>query len=206
MRAHARRRFAIASALLGIGAVLLATAVGFLLVRSELGGVTGLILGALLQVLGLAAGAQAALGVHRAFPLSEAASSARRVLIGSAVLVLPLSALGSLGWLVAVVGSSPVLLPAHPLFWGPVSAASAIGLVYGARELASERMAILAAAGAGAVVAMALGSGGTTLADPRGALTDPRLAWDLVLVATGFLVVAAAFERDPWSARSRRLA
>jgi len=206
MRAHARRRFAVASASLTLGAVLLSAAVGFLLVRSEVGGLTSLILGALLQVLGLAAAAQAAAGVSRAFPLSEAASSSRRILSGSAIVVLPLAILGAAAWLAAVLASSPVLLPAHPIFWGPLSAASSVGLVYAARELASERMAVVAAGGSGAVLAMALSSGGMALADPRGALTSPRLAWDLVLVAVGFLAITAAFERDPWSARSRRFA
>jgi hypothetical protein len=206
IRAQARRRFAVASASLALGAILVALAVGLLLVRFEIGGLTGLIVGALLQVLGVAAGAQAAVGVRHAFPLSEAASSSRRILVATALLVVPLSFLAAFAWLVAVVGSPPLLLPAHPFFWGALSAAAGIGLVYGARELASERMSIVAAGGAGAVLAIALSSGVVALADPRGALTNPRLAWDLALVAIGFLAMTAAFERDPWAARARRLA
>lgn len=203
MRAHARRRFAVASASLAFGATSLSVSVGFLVVRSEIGGLTALILGALLQVLGLVAAAQAAIGMARAFPLSEAAASARRVLLGGVVVLLPAAVLGSAAWLM-IAASSAIFLPAHPLFWGPVSAGASIGLVYVARELASERMAVVSAIGCGAVLAMALSSGGTALADPRGVLSNSRLAWDLVLVAVGFLAITFAFERDPWIARSRR--
>ncbi len=203
-RAQARRRFLLASASLTVGSALLSLAVAFLFIQSQVGGLTGLILGALLQVLGVAAGAHAAIGVSHALPLSEPAGTSRRLFILSVAVVLPLAFVGTAAWLAFVVRGLPVLLPAHPLFWGPLSSIAALALVYSARELASERMAVVASIGCGGVLAMALSEAGMSLADPRGALTSPRLAWDLVLVALGFIAIAAAFERDAWAVRARR--
>jgi len=182
----------------------LSIGVAFLLVRSDVGGLTGLILGLLLQTLAIAATAHAAFVLDRAFPLSEPARTSRRVLLGGAVGVLPAGALLALLWTVYAVRSSPLLFPALPLFWGPLSASAALGLVFAARELASERMAVVAALGAGGVVAMALSAGSSSLIDPVRTLTNAGLAADLFLMGLGFLAIAAAFEWDAWTVRARR--
>ncbi|HKZ99782.1 MAG TPA: hypothetical protein VJ326_09375 [Thermoplasmata archaeon] len=205
IRVAARRRFVLASAALALGALAVSAALLFLRLRVEVAGLSGLIVGALLDVLGLASAAHAAIGTSRAFPLSEGAAASRRILVAAALLVLPAAALGALAWLALVAVVVPVLLPAHPFFWGPVAATAAAGLVLGSRELASERMSVVAAIGAGGVVGLALSAAGTAVADPAGTLAGPRLPIDLLLVALAFLAIGAAFERDPWAARSRRL-
>lgn len=206
MRLHARRRFLFASAGFTLGSLVLSSAVAFFRVYLPVGGLTSLILGALLQVLGLAAAAYAALALARAFPLSEAAAASRRVFLASIAVVLPGALLGTYAWLSLLVRDPQiyVLIPALPLFWGPVSAFTAAGLVYAARELASERMAIVAAIGCGGVVAMALSASAASLVNPLITLESGRLAGDLFLVGLGFLAIAFSFERDASAARSRR--
>jgi hypothetical protein len=206
IRLAARRRFVLASAALALGALALSASLLFLRLRIEVAGLSGLIVGALLDVLGLATAAHAAVATSRAFPLSEPAAAARRVLVAVAFIVLPAAALGAFAWLALAALVVPVFLPAHPFFWGPVGGCAAAGLVFAARELASERMAVVAAIGAGGVAGLALSAGGTAVADPAGALSGPRLPIDLLLVALAFLAIASGFERDPWAARSRRLA
>jgi hypothetical protein len=98
-----------------------------------------------------------------------------------------------------------VLMPAIPFLWGPVSSVAAIGFVYAARELSSERMAVAAAIGCGVIVGMTLSAIGGALVQPVDALRSPRLTEDLLLVALGFLAVAFAFHADAWAARSRRV-
>lgn len=188
-----------------LGFLLLSAAIGFLLVRSELGGLTALILGALLQILGVAAAAYAANRMTHAFPLSEAAATSRRWLFLCAIVVIPLSLAAALAWLTFVAPSFQLLFPAHALFWGPLAGFASIGFVYSARELASERMAILAATGTGVIIAMAASSLAGSLLSPPGEVPTPRVAWDLILVALGFLLLAIAFERDAWIVRSRRM-
>ncbi len=211
VRLAARRRFLLAAWFLALGTLLLAAAEAFLLLLSYIGGVTALILGALMQILGLSAGAYGAVVLSRAFPLSESGLSARLSLIASLLVILPVSA-GVTAVFVLVAFPEPpfaaptalVVLPAIPFFWGPPSAVAAVGLVYAARELASERMAVVAAVGCGAVIAMAFSAGGGSLADPVGSLRSARLAADLLVVAIGFVLIAAAFRFDAWAARSRR--
>ncbi len=207
----ARGRFLFASAFLALGVLLLAMAQTWFLLLSSIGGVTALILGALMQVLGLSSGAYGAVVYSRAFPLSESGLSARFALLASLLAVLPVSAGVSAAYILLVLPESPlaaptalVLIPALPFFWGPPSTVAAIGLVYAARELASERMAIVAAVGCGAVIAMALSAGGGALVDPVAALQSARLTEDLLIVAVGFALIAAAFHYDAWAARSRR--
>ncbi len=207
MRLQARRRFLLASAGFAIGSVFLASALALLLGYLPIGGLTGLIFGALLQVLSLAAGAHAAFALARSFPLSEAASASRRLLLLSLAIVLPVAVLGTGVWLTFIVRDTRIslsLLPAFPLFWGPLSAFAAVGLVFAARELASERMAIVAAVGSGAIVATTLSASGASLLDPSGTLGSAQLAGNLVLVALGFIGIASAFQWDAWAARSRR--
>lgn len=205
-RVQLRRRLVLAATSLALGALALSAGVLFLRVRVEVAGLSGLILGALLEALGLATAAHAAVGASRAFPLSEAAARARRVLVAAIALVLPSALLGGAGWLVLVALAPPALFPAHPFFWAPVSAGAAIGLVFAARELASERMAVLAGAGAGGILGLALSAGALAAVNPPEILVDPRLPIDLLLVGLAFIGIAAAFERDPWVARTRRLA
>ncbi len=211
VRVDARRRFLLASTFLALGAILLAVAQAFLLVLVPVGGLTGLILGALLQILGLGAGAYGAVLFRRAFPLSEPGLSARFALLASLLVVVPVSAAVTAAYVLLALPESPVasptvlvLIPTIPFFWGPSCSVAAIGLVYAARELASERMAILAAVGCGAVIAMAFSAGGGAIANPVGALQSVRLTGDLFVVAVGFLLIAAAFHYDVWAARSRR--
>lgn len=204
VRALARRRLFLATLGLAFGFFALSVAVAFLLVPVPVASLTGLIFGALLQVLGCAAGAHGAMGLARAVPLSEPASTARRVLLATVALVLPLALVGSGSWAILAIGASPLLLPALPLYWGPLSAFAAIGLVFSARELASARMAVVGALGAGAVVAMALTASVSALAEPVRSLTSARSVADLLVVGLGFLVLAAAFDRDPWAAKSPR--
>ena len=204
IRTTARRRFLFASAFLALGALVLSGAQAFLFAFLPVGLITGLILGALLQILGLFAGAYGATMYSRAFPLEESALRARRLLVGSLAVALPASVLATAGWtLLALSEPSLVLLPALPFFWGTLSIVAAVGLVYAARELTSERMAILAGVGCGAILAIVLSSAGWALADPVGTLGSARLAVDLLLVGLAFALLAIAFERDPWAARAR---
>ena len=92
IRLAARRRFLLAAWFLALGTLLLAAAEAFLLLLSSVGGVTALILGALMQILGLSAGAYGAVVLSRAFPLSESGLSARFALLASLLVVLPVSA------------------------------------------------------------------------------------------------------------------
>ncbi len=205
VRIAARRRYLFASAFLALGTLVLSGAQAFLFAYLPVAVVTALILGALLQILGLFAGAYGATMYSRAFPLNEAAITARRILVGSLAVALPASLLGTVGWtLLALPEPSLVLLPAFPFFWGTLSIFAAIGLVYAARELASERMAVLAGVGCGGIVAIALSAAGWALADPLGTVGSARLAVDLLLVGMAFVLLAIAFERDPWAARARR--
>jgi hypothetical protein len=205
MRTTARRRFLYASVFLALGALVLSAAQAFLFAFLQVGVVTGLILGALLQVLGLFAGAYGATMYSRSFPLNEAAITARRILVGSLAIVLPLAVLLTAGWaLLELPEPSLVLLPALPSFWGSLAAFAAVGLVYAARELSSDRMAVAAGVGCGGVVAVALSAAGWSLADPVGTLGSARLVVDLLIVALSFVIMAFAFERDPWAARARR--
>ncbi len=211
LRLAARRRFVFAAAFLALGAFLLAVAQSFVLLFSAVGVVSAVILGALLQVLGLGAGAYSAVLFSRAFPLSESGLSARLALLASLLVVLPVSTgvtavyvLLALPETTVAAPTALLLIPALPFFWGPISALAAIGLVYAARELASERMAVSAAVGCGAVIAMALSAGGGALVNPFGALYSARLTEDLLIVAVGFVVIALAFHADAWAMRSRR--
>lgn len=189
---------------LAFGGLALSVGVAFLLIRSDVGGLTGLIFGTLLQVLGVASAAHAAADLARSLPLSEPAGSAHRILGVSGAVVLAAAVTLAALWTAVVIGTSAFLLPALPLFWGPLSAIGALGLLYAARELASERMAVLAAVGAGGVLGVALSSGGAVLMDPVRTLTSARLVADLFLVGLGFLAMGAAFERDAWAVRLRR--
>ena len=212
VRVAARRRFLLSSAFLALGAALLAVAQTFLVVLAPVGVLTGLILGALLEVLGLGSGAYAALLFRRSFPLSESAQSSGFALLVSLVVVLPVCAALTAAYALVAFPEPPlyaptalVLIPALPFFWGPTTAVASIGLLYAARDLASQRMAVVAAVGCGAVIAMAFSAGGGGLVDPIGALRSARLTADLFIVAVGFILIAAAFEYDAWTARSRPL-
>ncbi len=210
VRVAARRRFLLAAAFLALGALLLAIAQAFLIILAQVGVLTGLILGALLQILGLGSGAYGAVLFSRAFPLSESGLSARLSLLVSLLLVLPVSAAVTAVYVLVALPEPPLaaptallLLPALPFFWGPASAVAAVGLVYAARELASQRMAVAAAVGCGAVIAMAFSAGGGAVADPVGSLRSARFTGDLLIVAVGFLLIAVAFRADAWAVRSR---
>ncbi len=206
IRIAARRRFLFAATFLALGALVLSGAQGFLFAVVPVGLVTALILGTLLQVLGLLAAAYGATMYRRVFPLSESAMAAQRVLVGSVILAVPAALLGTMGWiLVALPEPSLVFLPAFPLFWGTVSVVEAVGLLFAARDLASERMAVLAGVGCGGVIAVVLSASAWAMADAVGTLGSARLAVDLLLVGISFLLLALAFERDAWVARSRRL-
>ncbi len=206
IRIAARRRFLFAATFLALGALVLSGAQAFLFAVVPVGLITGLILGALLQILGLLAAAYGATMYRRAFPLSESATAAQRVLVGSVLLAVPAAFLGTMGWiLLALPEPSLVFLPAFPFFWGTVSAIEAVGLLFAARELASERMAVLAGVGCGGVIAVVLSAAAWAAADAVGTLGSARLAVDLLLVGISFFLLALAFERDAWAARSRRL-
>ncbi len=203
VRMTARGRFLFASAFLALGVLLLAMAQTMFLLLASIGGVTALILGALMQVLGLSSGAYGAVVVSRAFPLSEAGLSSRFAMLASLLVVLPVSAGAAAVYILVALPESPlvgplefVLIPALPFFWGPPLALAAIGLVYAARELGSERMAVLAGVGCGAVIAMAFSAAGGAVAAPVASLLSARLTADLL--------IAAAFKFDAWAARSRR--
>jgi len=203
MRALARRRFFLASIGLAFGSLLLSLAAAFLLATFPVGSVTVLVFGALLQILGCAIAAQSAVAVSRGFPLSEPASTSRRILLASVAGVLPAGIALAAAWMAFVVRDSLLLLPALPLFWGPLGASASVGLVFAARDLASERMTVVAALGAGGVAGLSIASVLAVLAEPVATLTSARLVTDLFLIGIGFLAVAAAFERDAWAARSR---
>ena len=211
LRVAARHRLLFAASFLALGSAFLAVAQAFLLVFAPVGVVSGLILGALLQVLGLSSGAYGAVVFSRAFPLSELGVSARFSLLVALFVVLPVSAGLTAVYILLALPEPPlaaptafVLIPAIPFFWGPPSSVAALGLVYAARELASERMAVAAAIGCGAIIGMALSAIGGALVKPVDALRSPRLTEDLLLVALGFLAIAFAFHADAWAARSRR--
>lgn len=204
MRALARRRFFLASIGLAFGSLLLSLAAAFLRAPFPVGSVTVLVFGALLQVLGCSIAAQSAVALSRGFPLSEAASTSRRILLSAVAGVLPAGIALAAAWMAFVVRDSLLLLPALPLFWGPLGAVASVGLVFAARDLASERMTVVAALGSGAVAGLSFASVLAVLAEPVATLTSVRLVADLVLVGLGFLAVAAAFERDAWASRSRR--
>ena len=211
LRVAARHRLLFAASFLALGAAFLAVAQAFLLVFAPVGVVSGLILGALLQVLGLSSGAYGAVVFSRAFPLSEAGVSARFALLVALGVVLPLATGLSAVYILFALPEPPlaaptafVLLPAIPFFWGPVSSVAAVGFVYATRELASERLAVVAAVGCGVIIAMALSAIGGALVQPVDALRSPRLTEDLLLVALGFLGIAFAFHADAWAVRSRR--
>ncbi len=213
IRATARRRLLFAASFVALGALFLAVAQVFVVAYIPVGATSGLILGALLLVLGLSAGAYGAVWFSRAFPLSESGLSARLALLASLLVVLPVSAgvtvvyiLVALPALGVVEPTSLVLAPAIPFFWGPSTSVAAVGFVYAARELASERMAIVAALGAGVVIGMALSAAGGALVDPLRAVQSARLVGDLLLVAAGFVPIALAFHLDAWAAHSRRTA
>jgi hypothetical protein len=209
IRAAARRRLLFASATLALGALFLAVAQAFVLAFVAVGATSGLILGALLEVLGLSAGAYAGVLFSRSFPLSESGLSARLALLASLLVALPVSAGVTVVYILVALPASPflgptnlVLAPAMPFFWGPSSSIAAIGLVYAARELASERMAAAAAIGCGVIIGMSLSASGGALLDPIGTVRSARLLGDLILVAAGFVAIALAFNIDAWAARS----
>lgn len=211
LRLAARRRLLFASSFLALGAVFLAVAQAFLLIFAPVGVISGLILGALLQVLGLSSGAYGAVIFSRAFPLSETGLSARLALLSALLIVLPVSAGITAVYVLLALPEPPlvaptalVLIPALPFFWGPASSVAALGFVYAARELASERMAVTAAIGCGAIIGMALSAVGGALVDPVGSLRSARLTEDLLIVGLGFFAIALAFQIDGWAARSRR--
>lgn len=211
IRTSARRRFLFASAFLALSAFFLAVAQVFLQFLIPVGVLSGVIVGALLLILGLSAGAYAAVLLSHAFPLSEPGLSARMALLASLLVVTPVSAGVTAVYVLVLLPESPlagptafVVVPVLPLFWGPALSIAAIGLVFAARELGSERMAVLAAIGCGGVVAISLSAGGEALLAPVEALRGPRLMEDLLIVAVGFLAVTLAFHFDAWAARSRR--
>ena len=206
IRTTARRRFLAAATFFAIGTLSLFASQVFALAHlGDVGVLTALILGVLLQILGLIAGAYGATVFRGTHPLSEAADLSRRLLVVALAAVLPLAALLTAAWALVSLGpANLLLLPELPLFWGPVTAVAAAGLVYAARELASERMAILAGVGCGAVIAVALSAGGWSLLAGAASIQSGRLAVDLLLATVGFLVIALAFERDAWIARSPR--
>ena len=213
IRATARRRLFFASSFVALGLLFLAVAQAFVVGFIPVGVTTALIIGALLLVLGLSAGAYGAVQFSRVFPLSESGLSARLALLASLLVVLPVCAgvtavyiLVALPEAGVVEPTSLVLVPAIPFFWGPSSSVAAIGFVYAARELASERMAILAAVGSGAVIGMTLSAAAGALINPVDAIRSARLLGDLLLVAAGFVPIALAFHLDAWAARSRRAA
>lgn len=213
IRAAARRRLLFAASFLALGALFLAVAQAFVVAFIPVGATSGLILGALLLVLGLSAGAYGAVLFSRAFPLSESGLSARLALLASLLVVLPVCAGVTVVYLLVALPESPVveptsliLAPAIPFFWGPPFSLAAIGFVYAARELASERMAVAAALGCGLVIGMALTAAADALLAPVAAVRSTRLLADLLLVAAGFVAIALAFRVDAWAARSRRAA
>ncbi len=211
LRVAARRRLLFAASFLALGALFVAVAQAFLLIFAPVGVVSALIVGALLLVLGLSSGAYGAVVFSRAFPLSESGRSGRFALLASLLVVLPISTAVTALYVLFILPEVPVeaptalvLIPAIPFFWGPVSSVAAVGFVYAARELASERMAVTAAVGCGAIIAVSLSAVGGALAEPVRALRSARLTEDLLLVALGFLAIALAFQVDAWVARSRR--
>ncbi len=211
IRAVTRRRLLLAASFLAVGAMFLAVAQAFVLAFIPVGVTSGLIIGALLLVLGMSAGAYGAVVFSRAFPLSESGLSARLALLASLLVVLPVCAGVTVVYILVALPESPlvgptslVLVPAIPLFWGPPSSVAAIGFVYASREVASERMAVAAALGAGMILGMTLSASGGALVDPVGAIRSMRLLEDLLIVAGGFVLIALAFQADAWAARSRR--
>lgn len=211
IRTAARRRLLLASSFVALGVLFLVVAQTFVVAFIPVGATSSLILGALLLVLGLSAGAYGVVLFSRAFPLSESALSARLALLASLLVVLPVCAgvavvyiLVALPESAVVEPTSLVLVPAIPFFWGPSCSLAAVGFVYAARELASERMAVAAAMGCGVVIGMSLSAALGALIDPLRAVQSVRLVGDLLLVAGGFVPIALAFQMDPWAARSRR--
>ncbi|HEY7588120.1 MAG TPA: hypothetical protein VIB49_05165 [Thermoplasmata archaeon] len=204
VRIATRSRFFLASVFLASGALLLSLA-KLLLAAQPVGFLSGLILASLLLVLGLSEGALSGRALGHAFPLSEFAAAARGSLLAALALFLPLAALASAGWAILALPSTPiVLIPSLPLFWAPPSGVAAIGLVTAARELASERMAVLGATGSGFVLSAAVFSVGWSLVDARAALESPLFSAQLLLVGAGFLLLAISFSQDAWVARGGR--
>jgi hypothetical protein len=205
IRTATRRRFLATATFFAIGTLSLAASQGLARILGAVGVVTGLILGVLLQILGLIAGAYGATIFHRTSPLNESAAASQRLLVSAAGIVLPLSAALAATWTVLAVSvSALVLLVELPLFWGPISACAAVGLVYAARELASERMAILAGIGCGGIVAIGVSSAAWTVLAGASSIQSGRLAIDLLIATLGFLAIAISFERDAWAARGPR--
>lgn len=210
LRLAARSRLLLAASFLALGTVFLAIAQAFLLLFAPVGVLSGLILGGLLQVLGLGSGAYGAVMFSRAFPLSEAGLASRLSLLAALLVVLPVSAGVTAVYILMALPEPPltaptalVLMPAIPLFWGPASSLAALGFVHAARELASERMVVTAAVGCGVIIATTVSAIAGALMNPVGALRSTRFTGDLLLVAVGFLVIALAFQIDRWAARSR---
>lgn len=206
IRLTARRRLSLAAAFLAAGALLLSVARP-LLIFQPVGFVTGLILAALLLVIGLSQGLYGATAFSRAFPLSELAEGSRQALVLTLFAVVPLSLVAAAAWILLVLPETPYqLIPSLPLFWGPLAAFAAIGLLTAARELTSERMAVLAAVGGGFVACAALFSATWSVVDSVGALEDPLFSEQLLLVGIGFILLALAFRQDAWIARAGRRA
>ncbi len=207
VRSTARQRFFLAAALYACGTFLLSVAQPFLSASpiGQIGFLTGLILACLLIAVGLAQAVFAASAYRGAFPLNPAASAARQSLLASLAVILPLAVTAAGAWLVLALPGTPIaVLPSVPLFWAPLAASACIGFVYAARELASERMALVAAVGAGIVVATAVSPAVWSLANPDAALEGGLVPLHLFLQGWGFLLLASAFRADAWIARSGR--
>lgn len=209
LRTSARDRLRLAAVLLALGTFLMSAAEPLLSASpaGQVGFVTGIILASLLLVVGLAQAAITEMGFSRAFPLSESARAARQLFLVSLAAVLPVAAVAAaLYALVALPGTPLLVLPALPPFWGPLEACGAVGLAYAARELASERMALLAATGAGLGLAPALSSVIWSFADPSSVLETALMPLQLLVMGLGFVAIALAFRADAWVARTGRRA
>lgn len=205
LRSAARAGLYQASAFLAVGTFLLSAADPLLSASpaGQIGFLTGIILAVLLLVLGLIQAATTSLGFARAFPLSEAARTARQLFLLALAAVLPVAALAAAGYAVLVLPGTPLLLlPSMPLFWAPLEAVAAAGLVFAARELATERMVVLAATGAGLVLAPALSSAIWAFADPPSVLEGNLFPLQLLVMGLGFVAAALAFRMDGWVARA----
>lgn len=207
LRTSARDRLRLAAVLLALGTFLLSAAEPLLSVSpaGQVGFLTGIILASLLLVVGLAQAAITEIGFSHAFPLSESADTSRQFFLYSLAAVLPAAAvLAAVYAVVALPGTPLLVLPALPLFWAPVAAGGAVGLVFAARELASERMALLAATGGGLVLAPALSSVVWSLLDPSSVLETGLVPLQLFVIGLGFVAMAVALRADAWVARAGR--